>query len=127
MILLDTVTFLWIITGSKHLSTTAKKLYQDPNNQIFLSSVSVWEIVVKYQLGRLPLPQEPSIYIPQQRLLHDIKPLPLTEIDTLKLQHLPSHHQDPFDRMLICQAQSNQFTLLTPDTLIRQYSIPTAW
>src|SRR3989344_6706337 len=106
MILLDTAAFIWIITGSKRLSKRAREIYLNSKFKVYLSSVSVWEMVVKYKLGRLPLPSLPSKFIPKQRHLHGIEPLPLQEKDTLKLEALPNIHDDPFDRMLICQARA---------------------
>lgn len=127
MILLDTVTFLWIITGAKHLSKPAKIAYLDKKNTIYLSSISVWEIIVKYKLGRLPLPVPPLEFIPKQRYVHGIKSLPLTENDALELNQLPKIHNDPFDRMLVCQARIQNMTILTPDKLIRSYPVKTSW
>ena len=127
MILLDTVTFLWIIQSSKRLSQKAKRMYLDENNKVYLSSVSVWEMEVKYKLGKLPLPSSPSQFIPKQRFLHGIESLPLEENDTLELEVLPNIHNDPFDRMLICQARARNLTILTNDKLIRSYPVKTAW
>lgn len=127
MILLDTATFLWIITGSKKLSQNAKTIYLERKNRVYLSSVSVWEMIVKYKLGRLPLPERPKVFIPKQRFIHGIEPLPLEENDVVELEALPKIHTDPFDRMLVCQALSRNLTILTPDKLIRQYPVKTKW
>jgi len=64
-VLLDTCTFLWVLTDAPELSERAREVFQDPANEVFLSSVSVWEIVVKYALGRLPLPEPPERFVPQ--------------------------------------------------------------
>ena len=127
MILLDTATFLWIIKGSIRLSQKAKRLYLDEKNKVYLSSISVWEMEIKYKLGKLPLPSSPFLFIPQQRYLHGIESLPLEEYDTLELEKLPNIHNDPFDRMLICQARVRNFTILTSDKLICSYPVKTAW
>jgi len=127
MILLDTATFLWIIVGSKKLSQKAKDIYLDKKNEVYLSSVSVWEIIVKYALGRLPLPSRPVEYIPKQRFIHGIKTLPLEESDVVELEGLPKIHDDPFDRMLICQARARNLTILTPDKVIQKYPVKTTW
>ncbi len=126
-LLLDTCTFLWIIRGDDELSDNARKLYTAPENEVFLSSISVWEMVVKYQLNRLPLPQPPVDFITEQRELHRIESLPLGEEVMRHLIHLPTHHKDPFDRMLICQAIAHNLTLLTPDETIKLYPVATAW
>jgi len=89
--------------------------------------VSVWEIVVKHALGRLPLPDSPAQFIAGMRALHAIEPLPLEEEAVLMLPKLPDIHRDPFDRMLVCQALAHGLSLLTPDSLIRQYPVPVVW
>ena len=127
MMLLDTVTFLWIITGSKRLSQKAAASFIDNTKDVYLSSVSVWEIIVKYNLGRLPLPEEPAIYIPKQRYIHGIETLPLEEQDVIELPNLPKIHHDPFDRMLVCQARTRDMIIVTPDKMIRDYPVKTLW
>lgn len=126
-VLLDTCTFLWVCAGAAELSPAAKRLFADPANEMFLSAVSAWEIAVKHALGRLPLPDPPERFVPQQRALHAIEPLPLDEGAVLQLGKLPSRHRDPFDRMLVCQAVAHGLVVLTPDPLIEQYPVRTHW
>ena len=126
-LLLDTCTFLWIVTGSSQLSKQAAQWFSDPSNEVFLSVVSAWEIAVKYSLGTLRLPAPPIDFIPSQREAHGITPLPLTEEEVLYLPKIPKLHRDPFDRMLICQALVNGFAVLTPDELVSQYPIRVLW
>lgn len=126
-LLLDTCTFLWVITDDPALSVKARDLFTDPVNEAYLSMVSAWEIEVKFGLGKLPLPQVPERFIPEQRERHGIATLPLEEQAVFYLSRLPSLHRDPFDRMLICQAIHHELTLLTPDPLITQYAVKTAW
>ena len=126
-LLLDTCTFLWIALDPSQLSPQARLLFQASANRVFLSSVSAWEIAVKYGLGKLPLQQPPELFVPQQRVAHQIAELRLREDEALRVTHLPALHKDPFDRMLICQALANGLTILTPDPLIRQYAVPTLW
>ena len=78
-LLLDTCTFLWIISDDPALSEEARTAFSDPANEVYLSSVSVWEIAVKHALNRLPLPEAPDRFIPSQRTRHAIQPLPLEE------------------------------------------------
>jgi PIN domain nuclease of toxin-antitoxin system len=125
--LLDTCTFLWIVTGSSRLSKRAAQLFSDPANEVFLSVVSAWEIAVKHSLGTLRLPLPPIEFIPSQRDAHGIATLPLSEEEVLYLPKIPKLHRDPFDRMLICQAIVNGFAVLTPDDLVSQYLIRTLW
>jgi len=99
----------------------------DPDNDVYLSAVSVWEIAVKQSLGKLPLPTSPERFIPIQRERHGIASLPLEEQAILYLSKLPLLHRDPFDRVLVCQAIQHEMTLLTPDPLITQYAVRTAW
>ncbi|OGQ86573.1 MAG: twitching motility protein PilT [Deltaproteobacteria bacterium RIFOXYA12_FULL_58_15] len=126
-VLLDTCTFLWIISDSPELSLPAREVFQSPANDVYLSSVSTWEIAVKHSLGRLPLPQVPQIFVPEQRKCHGVASLLLSEEATLNLPKLPDWHRDPFDRMLICQALSGNFTLLTPDAEIHRYPVNCCW
>ena len=126
-ILLDTCTFLWIAAQAERLSDTALALFRDPANEVFLSSASAWEIVVKSTLGRLHLPEPPDAYVPRLRGRHQIRPLPLDEASALHLLRLPALHRDPFDRMLVCQAIVHGMTLLTPDVAITQYPANTKW
>lgn len=129
-LLLDTCAFLWIITGADEISTDAKKLFSNPENEIYLSSISMWEIMIKHQLGRLPfreLHELPEEFIIKQRKLHKIESLPLLEEATIQLLKLPEYHKDPFDRMIICQSIAHDLTLLTPDKEIRKYPVKTIW
>jgi PIN domain nuclease of toxin-antitoxin system len=126
-ILLDTVTFLWAVSDAPELSDDARELFEDPDNEIYLSSVSTWEIVIKHTLRKLPLPEAPSKFIPTQRKQHGIDSLSLDEEATLYLVRLPLLHRDPFDRMLVCQALVQHLVILTPDELINQYPVRTIW
>ncbi len=126
-LLLDTCTFLWLISDANELSPAARNLFQDPANQVFLSSVSAWEIAVKHDLDRLPLPYPAELFVPQQRNLHAIESLPLEEGAALMLAKLPDYHRDPFDRMLVCQANYHGMTLLTPDVQIARYPVRCIW
>ncbi|RJX31246.1 MAG: type II toxin-antitoxin system VapC family toxin [Desulfurivibrio sp.] len=126
-ILLDTCSFLWIISGSGELSTTAREAFADPGNEVFLSAASCWEISVKWSLGKLRLPEDPARFLPKQRSQHFIEPLPIAEQAVFHLAKLPHHHKDPFDLILICQAIEHSLVLLTPDPLITQYPVRAAW
>ena len=126
-LLLDTCTFLWLTKGSEELSSEAVEAFTDPKNEVYLSSVSAWEINVKYRLGKLPLPLSPDKFIPKERKRHIIAKLDLSEQDTFHYFKLPMHHKDPFDRMLVCQAIEHSLTILTPDPLVTQYPIRSLW
>ena len=126
-LLLDTCPFLWIAQGSNELTARARELFSDPGNEVFLSVVSAWEIGVKNALGRLPLPHSPERYVPELRERHGIQSLALDEAAVLQIAKLPARHRDPFDRMLVCQAIVHGLTVLTPDPLLTQYPVSTAW
>lgn len=126
-VLLDTAAFLWAVSDDPEFSQEAREVFTDPGNEIYLSSVSAWEIAVKHALGKLPLPEPPGRFVPLQRKQHSIDPLPLDEDAALHLSRLPLLHRDPFDRMLVCQAIVNHLTILTSDELIQQYPVPTIW
>jgi PIN domain nuclease of toxin-antitoxin system len=126
-LLLDTCTFLWVITDDPALSPHARELVSDPALRVFLSPVSAWEITVKVALGRLQLAGSPTELIPAERRRHGIETLELEEAAALHLTKLPDLHRDPFDRMLICQAAVHGLVLLTPDEQIRRYPVATAW
>ena len=126
-VLLDTATFLWAASDAPEFKENAREIFADPENDIYLSSVSAWEIAVKYALGKLPLPEPPRRFVPLQRKQHGIEPLPLDEEAALHLSRLPLLHKDPFDRMLVCQAVVNHLVILTPDELIHQYPVRTIW
>jgi PIN domain nuclease of toxin-antitoxin system len=128
-IILDTCTFLWLASADHQLSKLARKLIRSPANEVFFSAASAWEISVKHAIGRLRLPGglTPTEFIPEARTRHDVEALPVTEVDTFELVRLPTLHNDPFDRMLICQAIANQMAIVTPDKLIHQYSVGVQW
>ena len=126
-ILLDTCTFLWIVSDAPDLTESVKIIFSDPENEVFLSSVSVWEILVKYLLGKLSISGSPEYFIGEQREQHDIDTLPLDEASVMHLPILPKLHRDPFDRMIVCQAIEHNLTILTPDPMITQYPIQVIW
>ncbi|MGA1823108.1 MAG: type II toxin-antitoxin system VapC family toxin [bacterium] len=122
-LLLDTHIFLWFITGDERIPAKSQKEIRLQKNEVYLSVISLWEIIVKYQLRKLPLPFPPATYIPEQREKHLIQSMALLEKDLSRLSTLPSIDRDPFDRMLICQALSRDLTILTVDESFRQYSV----
>ena len=122
-ILLDTHIFLWFISGDEHLPDDTRKSICHSENDVYLSVVSLWEAITKYQLGRLPLPQSPERYLPIQRERHQITSLSLDEDSVSQLAKLPLIHRDPFDRMLICQAIAHGLTFATVDEVVFRYPV----
>ncbi|MGB5896907.1 MAG: type II toxin-antitoxin system VapC family toxin [Geitlerinemataceae cyanobacterium] len=88
-ILLDTHIFLWFISGDSRLSADVRDAVRDSDNTVYLSVASIWESIIKYQLGKLPLPEPPEVYLPKQRILHQISSLPIDEISVAQLAQLP--------------------------------------
>ena len=125
-LLLDACTFLWI-AGGERISEAAAAAYRDPSNEVYLSAASAWEITIKYQSGRLPLPEPPHTLIPTERRLRGIAPLAVGEEAVYQLPKLPQLHRDPFDRILVCQAIAGSLAILTPDPLIHQYPVRVIW
>lgn len=126
-ILLDTCAFLWLVADSPRLSEQARRLFSDPANDVYLSVASAWEIIVKHNLGKLPLPEPPHDFIKNNRVNHRIETLAIDEAAVLQLPRLPEYHKDPFDRIIICQAIAGSLTILTPDTHITMYPVRTEW
>ena len=122
-LLLDTHVFLWFITGDARLPDSIRDAIRDPANAVFLSVVSVWEAIIKSQLGKLPLPGPPEVYLPEQRRRHAIAGLPVDEGDLVELAKLPPLHRDPFDRLLVGQAIRHGLTLATVDPAVRAYPV----
>ena len=123
-LLLDTHIFLWFISGDARLLDSLKQIIRNPENDVYLSVVSIWEVIIKHGLGKLPLPEPPEIYLPKQRRLHLIQSLPVDEDSVSQLSKLPLLHRDPFDRMLISQALQYNLTIATVDNAIRAYPVP---
>ena len=116
--------FLWFISGDARLSGSLRQIIRDSENDVYLSVVSIWEVIIKHGLGKLFLPEPPEIYLPRQRRLHLIESLPVDEASVAQLSKLPLLHRDPFDRMLICQALQYNLTIATVDDAIRAYPVP---
>ncbi len=125
--LLDTATFLFAATIDRRLSPAARSIIESPDDPVYLSAVSAWEIAVKHGRGKLRLPEPPDRYIPRLRDEMGVEELPLREETMLRVGRLPTIHGDPFDRALVSQAISLGMTILTPDEAIRQYPVPTIW
>jgi PIN domain nuclease of toxin-antitoxin system len=126
-ILLDTHAFLWLASNDSRLTEAGKALILDQQNNLFLSAISVWEISVKHQIGKLKLKRPPSEFIPQAREDLGVQELPLQEAACLFLPQLPEIHKDPFDRMLMCQAIEHGLVLFTDSAEMKKYPVKTVW
>jgi len=122
-LLLDTNVVLWSATRDRRLSPQTVELINSRESTVFFSSLSTWEIVIKYALGYLPLPLEPAEFVP--KVIEDLKlqTLDITHRHAIEVGRLPMHHRDPFDRMLVAQARVEEMTLLTSDRNLRKYDV----
>jgi PIN domain nuclease of toxin-antitoxin system len=124
--LLDTHTFLWFVAGDTHLPTSVKNKIRNFNHACFLSIVSLWEITIKYRLGKLKLgiPLSELFDYPERNQLGII---PIEREHLLLLSDLPNHHQDPFDRTIVAQAVHKQLTILSKDKILKKYPVKFFW
>ena len=122
-VLLDTHVLIWWIRNSGQLGKRAKALIQDAETSVWISTVSVWEISIKAALERLDVQQGFIDELPHEMELSGFRPLPVTFDHAFGVRHLPLNHADPFDRMLVAQAQCERLTLLTADPKIRAYDV----
>jgi PIN domain nuclease of toxin-antitoxin system len=125
--ILDTHVFIWMDAEPTRVSPTVLGDLRDPNCMIYLSVVSVWEIIVKVRKGKLQLRADVEQIVAEQQKTNPLALLPLTYDHALANRSLPLLHKDPFDRMLVAQAVAENAILLTDDRLIRQYPVQTDW
>ncbi len=126
-LLLDTYTFLWWNTDDPQLSAAARSLIADEQNEIFLSAACVWEIAIKTAKGKLILPEPPEMYVSRRMALYHLQELPIHIRHAARVYELPHHHDDPFDRLLVAQSQSESLPLLSADAEIRKYDVSVMW
>jgi PIN domain nuclease of toxin-antitoxin system len=109
------------------LTVPARKALEDPANERFFSDASIWELAIKIQLGKLqfPLPFDQTIFEGLARTNCSV--LPITTRHVAAVWNLPSHHRDPFDRLLVVQASLESLTLVTHDLLLKPYNVPILW
>jgi PIN domain nuclease of toxin-antitoxin system len=122
-VLLDTHVFLWMQVQPERFSSDALELLEDGRNELVLSAASSWEISIKSALGRLDLPEAPSIYVPKRMRSSGVSPLAIEHSHALGVAELPPHHRDPFDRMLVAQAQIENVPLMSADWAFVDYGI----
>jgi len=122
-LLLDTHCLLRARAAPARLSEAARAALLDPGNELFVSVVSVWEIVVKHALGKLAMARPPEALVPEMIAATQAEALSIEVHHALRLGRLPPHHRDPFDRMLIAQAQSEGLTIMTADARFAAYDV----
>ena len=122
-VLLDTQVWLWMLAAPERLSEPARALVIATDNELLLSAASAWEIAIKYALGKLRLPEAPGDLIPRLMTRTGITPLPIHHRHALHVASLPARHRDPFDRLLIAQAQIERLPILTADRNFSLYEV----
>ncbi|MEN8221215.1 MAG: type II toxin-antitoxin system VapC family toxin [Pseudomonadota bacterium] len=126
-LLLDTHTLIWMDIESSKLSSRVAILLQDKSNTLLLSVVSVWEMQIKHQLGKLKLNQPLVEMIKSQQQINNIEILPVTLAHVFALQNLPTPHKDPFDRLLVAQAIVEKAALISNDAVLAKYPVNVLW
>jgi len=126
-LLLDTCVALWLFDGNAAIPVSVREQIIDPAHEVYVSAVSVLEIVIKHQLGKLFLKSAPERLLPGLIEKHGLEVIALSVEDVFLLGRLPLRHRDPFDRLLVAQALARQMTLVTPDQKIMVYKVPCLW
>lgn len=122
-LLIDTQCWLWMQTEPERFSAATLKILRNPDNARLLSVASAWEIAIKYALAKLPLPLAPSQYVPSRMEKSATTSLPIEQAHALQVSMLPHHHRDPFDRLIIAQAQLEGLPVLTSDPVFKRYDV----
>ncbi|MBC8099871.1 MAG: type II toxin-antitoxin system VapC family toxin [Armatimonadetes bacterium] len=125
--LIDTHTFIWLDTQPERLSARVATFIADDFNTIFLSHISIWELQIKIQLGKLQLSKSLVDSLETQRQNNQLELLTVELAHILTLDKLPFHHRDPFDRLLIAQAMAEGLPLISRDSVFSQYPIKVIW
>ena len=122
-ILLDTHVFLWMQTAPEQFSDQALEILENAGHELLLSAASSWEIAIKYGLGRLPLPSDPAEYVPNRMIASNVSALDVLHRHALGVARLAAHHRDPFDRLLVAQAEAESVPIMTADPAFAPYDV----
>jgi PIN domain nuclease of toxin-antitoxin system len=122
-LLIDTQCWLWMQAEPDRFGSETRKLLLAPGNELYLSAASSWEIAIKYALGKLPLPEPPTTYVPSRMQSSGVIGLAIEHAHALHVDSLPALHRDPFDRLLIAQAQLEAMSILTADRALALYPV----
>jgi len=125
--LLDTHTLLWWVTNDPQLSQPVREIITNSDNTLYLSVASSWEIIIKYNAGKLPLPEPAPQFIESSLKVNGFESLSIELHHILQIHQLPNYHRDPFDRILIAQSQVENLLFLTIDYQIKRYPVQTFW
>jgi PIN domain nuclease of toxin-antitoxin system len=122
-ILLDTHVWLWVLSHADRFSTAGRACLEDSESVFYLSAVAPWDIAIKHRLGKLTLPTGGIDTIRARLAESPAMPLPIAPAHAFRVAELPMHHRDPFDRLLIAQAQVEGLTIMTNDPTFRAYDV----
>ena len=122
-ILLDTQVWLWMLAEPSRLSAEGRDMLLDGSTELLLSAASAWEIAIKASLGKLHLPGPPDTVVPEMMEETRVTPLPVLHSHALRVARLPHHHGDPFDRLLVAQAQLEEVPIMTADSKLLAYEV----
>lgn len=125
--LLDTGVWLWSLWEPERISRQGRAVLGDFRHELFLSAVTSWEVSIKCGAGKLTLPEAPGTYVPRRMADQGLRPLPVSHQHALAVFGLPDHHRDPFDRLLIAQANLEDMILITADRMVRKYPVQILW
>jgi PIN domain nuclease of toxin-antitoxin system len=121
--LVDTHVWLWLQAQPDRLRPKTRELLEDTGTELLFSAASAWEVTIKYGLGKLTLPREPAVYVPDRMRTSGTTPLAVEHVHVLRTGELPMHHRDPFDRLLVAQAQILNIPIVTADPQIAVYDV----
>ena len=125
--LLDTAPLIYLMGKEDSVPSAVRRELADPGSEVFYSQISFWEIQIKYQLGKLPMPDEPAVVLPRELAKYGITQVNLIDAAIFGLSRLPPVHRDPFDRLLIVQAKLTGSTLVSPDKIFSKYPVTVIW
>lgn len=125
--LLDTAPLVYLMGKEDSVPSSVRRELADPKSEVFYSQISLWEIQIKYQLGKLPMSDEPAVALPRELARYGFTQLDLTDATIYSLSRLPHVHRDPFDRILIVQAKLTGSVLVSPDKAFSKYPIEVFW
>lgn len=126
-LLVDTHTWLWMLSRPDRLPLRAREVVGDPSTEVLVSAATAWEIAIKHELGKLPLPEPPSAFVPSRLVTSGCVALAIEISHVLAAGALPPHHRDPFDRLLIAQSQVLRVPLCSGDPAVAAYDTDLLW
>lgn len=125
--LLDTHSLLWITIDSKNISKRVKKIFLDKENEIYFSTVSIWEMAIKISLNKLSITPDLSDFIDEHVIGNTIQILHITPLHIFPFETLPFHHRDPFDRLLLSQCIVEKMPIVSREKVFDKYPVKRVW